>query len=35
MQLLTGLVPEGAIAHIAWLGIDAVIGDPVSAQVIE
>ena len=23
MELLTGLEPEGAMAHIAWLGIDA------------
>ena len=35
MQLLTGLVPEGAIAHIAWLGIRAEIGDPVPSEEIE
>ena len=35
MQLLTGLTPEGAVAHIAWLGVDAVIGEPVPSEVLE
>ena len=35
MQLLTGLVPEGAVAHIAWLGVDATVGGPVPAAEIE
>ena len=35
MQLLTGLTPEGAVAHIAWLGVDAVIGEPVPSELLE
>ena len=35
MQLLTGLTPEGAIAHIACLGVDASIADGVPAAEIE
>ena len=35
MQLLTGLVPEGAISHIAWLGVRTEIDDPVSSEQIE
>ena len=35
MQLLTGLTPEGAVAHMAWLGVDAVIGESVPSEVLE
>ena len=35
MQLLTGLAPEGAVAHIAWLGIDATITEPIPAHEVE
>ena len=29
MQLLTGLTPEGAVQHIAWLGVNASVAAPV------
>ena len=36
MQLLTGMVPEGAVAHIAWLGVDAKVAATVtSAQIAD
>ena len=35
MQLLTGLVPEGAVSHIAWLGVDATVAGPVPADEVE
>ena len=35
MQLLTGLVPEGGVSHIAWLGVDATIAQPVPAAEVE
>ena len=35
MQLLIGLVPEGAVAHIAWLGVDAEVAAGVPAAEVE
>ena len=35
MQLLTGLVPEGAVSHIAWMGVDARIAAPVQSAEVE
>ena len=35
MQLLTGLVPEGAVSHIAWMGVDARVATPVQSTQLQ
>ena len=35
MQLLTGLVPKGAVEHIAWLGVDASVAEGILADEVQ